>query len=165
MFQYNRPSAGNQNHGSGGIAIAVHKSILNNHIVVGTYKGIDGQLAVKIKNVETGFILGIVGLYLSADSFHYGQDAENYFNHCAVLRDDLGECDLLVGAGDVNARTKQLLDYIPDIDGDLVRRVVKSSFLSFLMAIWENMRLTLTRQNIYKKIDFGCRIICIFLFF
>ena len=84
VFQYNRPSAGNQNHGSGGIAIAGHKSILNNHIVVGTYKGIDGQLAIKIKNLETGFILGILGLYLSPDSFHYGQDAENYFNHCAV---------------------------------------------------------------------------------
>ena len=57
---------------------------------------------------------------LAPDSFHYGQDAETYFNHCVALCDDLGDCDLLVGAGDVNARTKQLLDYIPDIDGDLI---------------------------------------------
>ena len=25
-----------------------------------------------------------------------------------------------MGAGDVNARTKELLDYIPEIDGDLI---------------------------------------------
>ena len=120
IFQYNRKSDANLSHGSGGIAIAVHRTVLDTHIVVGTYKGMDGQLAIKLRNIKTEFTVGIVGLYLSPDSFHYGQDAETYFNHCVALCDDLGDCDLLVGAGDVNARTKQLLDYIPDIDGDLI---------------------------------------------
>ena len=120
IYQCNRKTLAHLNYGSGGIAIAVHKTLLDTHVVVGKYEGIDGQLGLKIKNMENEFVLGILGLYLSPDSFHYGQDAENYFNHCAVLCDDLGECDLLVGAGDVNARTKQLLDYIPDIDGNLI---------------------------------------------
>ena len=32
----------------------------------------------------------------------------------------LADCDLLVEAGDYNARTKQIPDFIPEIDGDLV---------------------------------------------
>ena len=120
IFQYNRKPFASLRHGSGGIAIAVHRTLLDNHIVVGTYKGVDGQLAIKIKDIENEFTMGILGLYLSPDSFHYGQDAESFFNHCAALCDDLGDCDLLVEAGDVNARTKQLLDYFPDIDGDLI---------------------------------------------
>ena len=141
IFQFNRPHSANQNHGSGGIAIAVHRTLLNTHVVVGTYEGIDGQIAIKIKDTENEFTLGILGLYLSPDSFHYGQDAESFFNHCAVLCDDLGECDLLVGAGDVNARTKQLLDYIPEIDGELlperlnpdkIKNAHEDAFLTFL---------------------------------
>ena len=170
VFQYNRQPVGNQNRGSGGVAIAVHKSLLNNHVVVGTYRGFDGQLAVKIKNVETDFILGILGLYLSPDSFHYGQDAESYFNHCAVLHDDLGECDLLVGGGDVNARTKELLDYIPEVDGDLIpersnpdkiKNPHGEAFLTFLKDtrnIILNGRITPQHNNFTFVTSRGCSV-------
>ena len=35
-----------------------------------------------------------------------------------MLWSDLEDADLLVGGGDLNARTKELVDYIPDLDGD-----------------------------------------------
>ena len=37
-----------------------------------------------------------------------------------MLWEDLSDCDLLCGAGDVNSRTKEILDYIPEIDGGLI---------------------------------------------
>ena len=55
IFQYNRKSDANLSHGSGGIAIAVHRTVLDTHIVVGTYKGMDGQLAIKLRNIKTEF--------------------------------------------------------------------------------------------------------------
>ena len=47
----------------------------------------------------------------------------------------------------------------------LIRRVKKLKFLIFLLSISENMRLTHINQIKTKKIDFGCRIIPIFLVF
>ena len=50
-------------------------------------------------------------------------------------------CDLLVGGGDINARTKDLIDYLPEIDGNLIpvqqnpdhiKNSHKSSFIAFL---------------------------------
>ena len=46
-----------------------------------------------------------------------------------------------------------------------VRRVKKFKFLIFLLSILENMQLTHINQIKTKKIDFGCRIIPIFLVF
>ena len=46
-----------------------------------------------------------------------------------------------------------------------LRRVKKLKFLIFLLSISENMRLTHINQIKTKKIDFGCRIIPIFLVF
>ena len=67
-------------------------------------------------------MLCIVGFYLSPDSYIYRQDPENLFNEGAVIWDDLSDCDLLVGAGDVNSRTQKMLDYLPEIDGNLPPR-------------------------------------------
>ena len=157
-------------HGSGGIAIALHNSLLSTHIIIGTFKGIDGQLGLKIKNTLNDFTIGILGLYLSPDSFHYGQDAEGYFNECSVQWDDLGDCDLLVGAGDVNSRTKQLLDYIPDIDGDLIperfnpdktKNSHGDAFLTFLKgnrAIILNGRITPHFNNYTFVTSRGCSV-------
>ena len=76
-------------------------------------------------------MLGIFGLYLPPDSYIYGQDAEYFFNEASVIWNDLSDCDLLIGAGDLNARTKDLLDYLPEIDGSLPTRfnpdIVKNS--------------------------------------
>ena len=37
-----------------------------------------------------------------------------------MLWQDLLDCDLLIGGGNVNARTKDLNDINPDIDGQLI---------------------------------------------
>ena len=65
-------------------------------------------------------MLGIVANYLPPDTFHYGRDPEGYFTDNSVIWSDLSECDLLVGGGDLNSRTKSDLDYIPEIDGKLI---------------------------------------------
>ena len=84
------------------------------------FKGIDGQLAIQLKTNFNDFLLGIAGFYISPDSYIYGQDPENYFNEATVIWEDLSDCDLVIGFGDLNARSQQLLDFLPDIDGNLL---------------------------------------------
>ena len=84
------------------------------------YKGIDGQLAIKMRCNESEITVGILGLYLSPDSYRYGQDPEGFYNEATVLWQDLSDCDLIVGAGDLNSRTSNMIDFIPEIDGQLV---------------------------------------------
>ena len=62
------------------------------------------------------------GGYLPPDSYIYGQDNEGFFNKASVIWENLSDCNLLVGAGDLNARTKDLLDYLPEVDGNLPLR-------------------------------------------
>ena len=114
LFHNNRKINANRNRGSGGIAIAIKNSILEDHLIVAIFnEQIDGQIGLKLKNCKTDLYVGIVGLYLSPDNY--------IFNSAAVLWEDLSDCDLLIGAGDVNSRTKDLLDHIPDIDGGLIQ--------------------------------------------
>ena len=62
-------------------------------------------------------MIGLIANYLPPDSFHYGKDPESYFLDNSVMFDELIDCDLLICGGDLNARTKTMLDYIPDVDG------------------------------------------------
>jgi hypothetical protein len=120
IFQFNRPNQGNARRGSGGIAIAIHVTVLDSHVVLSVNKGLDGQLSIKLKNLNNDFLVGILALYLPPDNYMYGQDPENFYNNAAVLWEDLFDCDLLIGGGDLNSRVKDMLDYIPDIDGKLI---------------------------------------------
>ena len=121
--------------------------------------GVDGQLGLKITNKLNDYCIGIIGLYLSPDNFQYGQVPEAFFDNASVMWQDFTDCDLLIGAGDVNARTKDLLDYIPEIDGliipprynpDLTKNKHSNYFLSFLkdnQAIILNGRVTPQYNN------------------
>ena len=120
VYQHNRQPKGGGRHGSGGVAIGLKNSLLFTHEILGLYKTFDGIIGIKLRNIYTDYTIGIMGNYLSPDNYHYGRDAETYFNYCSVLWDTLSDCDLRVGTGDYNARTKQLVDYLPDIDGNLV---------------------------------------------
>ena len=142
VFQRNR-SVVNVNawRGSGGIAIAVSSLVLADHSVLGIMKAkSDGILGIKLQNRYNSFKIGIVANYLPPDNFHYGQDPEGYFNDLTSLWQDLCDCDLRVGGGDLNARTKQLEDFIPEVDGNLplrsnpdnVKNSHGSSFVTFL---------------------------------
>ena len=155
LFHKNRKIQTSSYRGSGGIAIAVKNEVLLDHEVIAVFTyNIDGQIALKLKNSKNNLLIGIVGLYLSPDNYRYGQDAEGFFNNAAVLWEDLSDCDLLVGAGDVNARTKEITDHIPDIDGGLIpprfnpdqtKNAHGSCFLTFLKenrAIILNGRIT-----------------------
>ena len=124
IYQQNRPVLNaNARRGSGGLVIAVNNRVLRDHSVLGIYKNeTSGLLGIKLKNSTTEFKLGIVGNYLSPDNYHYGQDPEGYFNNLTSIWQDLSDCDLRLGGGDLNARTKQLQDFIPEIDGNLPPR-------------------------------------------
>ena len=119
VYQFNRA---NCKRGSGGVAIAINNIVLETHKVIGVHKGIDGQLGIKLKNNINDFLIGVLGLYLPPDSYLYGQDSELFFNSASVIWDTLSDCDLLVGSGDLNARTKDVNDYVSDIDGDVPPR-------------------------------------------
>ena len=71
--------------------------MLECHTVLTVFKGIDGQIAIKIKCNKTEVIVGVLGLYLSPDSYRYGQDAEGFFNQASALWQDLSDCDLIIG--------------------------------------------------------------------
>ena len=121
LFHNNRSTQANCRRGSGGIAVAIKTDIFNDHELVAVFtNNVDGQIGIKIRNCKNDLVIGIVGLYLSPDNYHYGRDAEGFFNNAAVLWEDLSDCDLLVGTGDVNARTKEIIDFIPEIDGNLI---------------------------------------------
>ena len=143
IIQYNRSKISERAiKGSGGVAIAINNKILTNHCIVAVYRGNhDGILSVKLKNNDNDALIGIVVNYLPPDTFHYGRDPEGYFADNAVIWSDLSDCDLVLGGGDVNSRTKSELDFIPDIDGNLITPrsnpdLVKNShgqyFLQFL---------------------------------
>ena len=122
VYQVNRKVNNNNRRGSGGIAIAVNDSVLETHIIIGIHRGIEGQLGLKLKCKLNDFLIGLVGLYLPPDSYIYGQNAEHFFNEASVIWNDMSDCDILIGAGDLNARTKDMLDYLPEIDGNLPQR-------------------------------------------
>ena len=158
VFQVNRQVNVNNRRGSGGIAIAVNNSLLETHIIEGVYKGIEGQLGLKLKCKLNDFLIGVVGMYLPPDSYVYGQNAEHFFNEASVIWNDLADCDILIGGGDLNARTKDMIDYLPDIDGnlpprynpDLIKNAHGNNFITFLKdnrAIILNGRITPEYNN------------------
>ena len=112
--------AGGCRRGSGGIAIAINNSMLKTHTLVSVIKGIDGQISIKLLNTTNDFMIGILALYLPPESYIYGKDPETFFNEAGVLWEDLYDCDLVVGGGDLNSRTKDMIDYLPEIDGNLI---------------------------------------------
>ena len=82
----------------------------------------DGILGIKLKSHENDALIGLIANYLPPDSFHYGKDPESYFIDNSIMFDELIDCDLLVCGGDLNSRTKTLLDFIPDVDGNVKPR-------------------------------------------
>ena len=134
------------------------------------FKGIDGQIAIKLKCNTTEVTVGILGLYLSPDSYRYGQDAEGFFNQASVIWQDLLDFDLVLGSGDVNSRTKEIADFIPDIDGKLIpprfnpdnsKNAHAESFLTFLKdnrSIILNGRVTPQLNNYTFVSTRGCSV-------
>ena len=68
-FQNNCKVSDNNRRGSGGNAIAVSNSVLETHSIVSFYNGIDKQIAIKLKNTLNDSVIGVVGLYLSPNSY------------------------------------------------------------------------------------------------
>lgn len=108
IYKQNRVPHANVTKGSGGIAIAIHSSVIECHTILSVFRGIDGQVAVKMKCNLSETKIGILGLYLSPDSFMYGQDSEDFFNQASALWQEFS--DLTIGGGDINARTRDMID-------------------------------------------------------
>ena len=171
VFQNNRPIlTGGARRGSGGIAIAINDSVLETHALVSVIKGVDGQISVIIQNTTNDFKIGILGLYLPPENYIYGKEPEIFFNEAGVMWQDLFNCDLLVGGGDINARTKDLIDYLPEIDGNLIpirqnpdhiKNSHANSFITFLKdnrSIILNGRVTPELNNYTFVNHRGCSV-------
>ena len=85
VFKNNRKPRVKTNRGSGGIAIAIHRTVMICHTILSVLYGVDGQIAIKLKCNETETTIGILGRYLAPESYIYGQDAEGFFNQASVL--------------------------------------------------------------------------------
>ena len=57
VYQFNRTGQDTARRGSGGVAIAVHTSVLDTHVVVAVDKGRDGQLSIKLNPNYPGLFL------------------------------------------------------------------------------------------------------------
>ena len=125
VVQFNRQNISSRSiRGSGGCAIALSNKFMSNHVIVATYRGRqDGILAVKLRYTENDMLIGLLVNYLPPHGFHYGKDPESFFLDNSLVFSDLSDCDLLVAGGDLNSRTKDDLDYIPDVDGDTPPRI------------------------------------------
>ena len=102
----------------GGLAIAINNSLLETHSIISVIKEKDGQIGIKLKCNLNDVLIGVLGFYLSPDSYIYGQDPKSFFNDAASLWEDFCDCDLLIGSGDFIARISTEIDFLPDIDGD-----------------------------------------------
>ena len=124
VIQFNRQLISHRSvRGSGGCAIALSNDLLSNHVIVATYRGRqDGILAVKLRCTENNATVGLLSNYLPPDSFHYGKDPEGFYQDNSLVFSDLLDCDLVVAGGDINSRTKEELDFIPDIDANVLPR-------------------------------------------
>ena len=128
------------------------------------------SIAVKMKCNKSENTIGILGLYLSPNTYRYGQDTEEFFNQASLLWQDLWDCDLIIGGGDINARTKDLVDYIPEIDGRIIpvrqnpdnsKNSHADSFITFLKdnrAIVLNGRVTPEYNNYTFVSTRGCSV-------
>ena len=97
IYQNNRVPHARAIKGSGGIAIAIHSSVLSCHTILSVCNGVDGQITIKMKINLSEITIGILGLYLSPESYRYGQYPEDFFNQATALWQDLWDCDLIVG--------------------------------------------------------------------
>ena len=170
IYQNNRVPHLKAKKGSGGIAIAIHSSVIFSHTILSVIYGVDGQIAVKLKCNLSEMTIGILGLYLSPNTYRYGQEPEEFFDQATVLWQDLYDCDLLIGGGDLNARTKEIIDYIPEIDGQIIPKrtnpdTIKNShadnFITFLKdnrSVILNGRVTPEYDNYTFVSTRGCSV-------
>ena len=112
---------GGERRGSGGIAICIKNNLLFSQEVLGLNLDYDGMMGIKLQKRFTEYTIGIMGNYLSPSNYQFGRDTEGYCNNCAVVWDDMSDFDLRVGPGDYDSHTGQVLDYLPDIDGAIVK--------------------------------------------
>ena len=125
IIQFNRSTISRRSvRGSGGCAIAISNKLLSNHSILSIHKGRqDGILAIKLKCTDNDAIIGLLSNYLPPDNYFYGKDPESFFqDNSLVFMDLLQDCDLVVSGGDINARTRNDLDYIPDVDNHVTPR-------------------------------------------
>ena len=170
IYQNNRVPHARAIKGSGGIAIAIHSSVLSCHTILSVCNGVDGQITIKMKSNLSEITIGILGLYLPPDTYRYGQDSEDFFNQATALWQDLWDCDLIVGGGDLNARTRDMIDFIPEIDGRIIpkrfnpdssKNAHAESFITFLKdnrSIILNGRITPQFNNYTFVSTRGCSV-------
>lgn len=125
---------------SGGVALLVHESIINEYNVTVVDKARDGILAVKVEHKKSEYDFLLVSCYLPPEKSAWGQDATGFFAHLLSIIYSHCDVDGVYIMGDFNSRIGSWQDFNENIDADIGQRKITDkttnkhgeTFLEFL---------------------------------
>ena len=127
--------------GSGGVGLLVREELLNDWYINEIDSMIDGLYIVSLNNRHNDVKLLLNPCYLPPENSPWGNDSEAFFNHLTSFLYSLDDIDLLICAGDFNARIGKKLDFIQDVDDVPNRNVIDhtcnkngEAFIDFLLS-------------------------------
>lgn len=106
----------NAPHGSGGVGLFVKECICQEFSVAVVDKCVDGILGLRFVHNVSDYTFVVFSCYLPPENSPWGRDATAFFSHLLAQTYLFADVDDLFMCGDVNARTGNLSDYVPDID-------------------------------------------------
>ena len=124
---------------SGGVGILVRDKICEEFSVSIVDKSFEGILALELRHNKSDFSVVIIVCYLPPEHSSWGMTSGDFFvNLCTVYYLNIN-ADLILFAGDMNARTGNLKDMISEVDNlpelnniDTVKNSQGEEFVEFL---------------------------------
>ncbi len=93
--------------GSGGVAVLIRDYVLQEYKVTVVSKDFEGILGMQLENNDTGFTAVVFCCYLSPENSVWGRNADDMFSQLTGELYVNQEADLLIVAGDFNARIER----------------------------------------------------------
>ncbi len=100
----------------GGVGLFVREQVAKEFYIKILDKSYDGIMITECVHKLSRFRLVIVTTYLPPEFSKWGRDAISFFNHILTEMYNIGDCDFLIMAGDLNARVGKKDDFIKDVD-------------------------------------------------
>ena len=145
---------------SGGIGVLVKDTTLHQFQICGIDKSFDSILVITLKHKVTDFQLTLICVYLPPENSTWGRNSDIFFNHLTSVVYTSQTSDIVLIAGDFNARVGNLQDYINDID-DIPKRktidTVKNSHGESLIEFLKDTQMIIVNGRISENCDnFTC---------
>ncbi len=125
----------------GGVGFLIKDTVFNDYAFSIVEKIFEGIFLIELIHKAIGTKLLFATCYLPPENSPYGRNATAFFNHISLICYSLSsEYDHMYFLGDFNARIGESIDYTPDIDIELPKRISidtiennhGKSFLEFL---------------------------------